>query len=86
MAGLRMASWFESSNTEAKETEASEGIRMNKPPAHPAEAKSYLNKDAEGASQSELKASVPFGLPTPNPSIERDVQGLAPSAAPHVKR
>ena len=23
---------------------------------------------------------------TPNPSIERDVQGLSPSAAPHVKR
>jgi len=22
----------------------------------------------------------------PNPSIERDVQGLSPSAAPHVKR
>lgn len=22
----------------------------------------------------------------PNPSIERDVQGLTPSAAPHVKR
>ena len=27
-----------------------------------------------------------LGHQAPNPSIERDVQGLSPSAAPHVKR
>lgn len=36
-----------------------------------------------------LSATLVLGimsLKTPNPSIERDVQGLSPSAAPHVKR
>ena len=37
------------------------------------------------AKQSFRGAVVVHTLP-PNPSIERDVQGLAPSAAPHVKR
>jgi hypothetical protein len=33
-----------------------------------------------------LSSRVPCRSAMPNPSIERDVQGLAPLAAPHVKR
>ena len=44
---------------------------------------------ASAMSRTEYKCSSPrgFAVPqAPNPSIERDVQGLSPSAAPHVKR
>jgi hypothetical protein len=39
-----------------------------------------------GFTQSTIRAVCAVQTALPNPSIERDVQGLAPLAAPHVKR
>jgi len=41
---------------------------------------------AGGATQRTMRAGCVPQSAMPNPSIERDVQGLSPSAAPHVKR
>ncbi len=41
---------------------------------------------AGGTTQRTMRAGCLHRSVRPNPSIERDVQGLSPSAAPHVKR
>ena len=41
---------------------------------------------AGGATQRKMRAGCGVRAAMPNPSIERDVQGLSPLAAPHVKR
>jgi len=41
---------------------------------------------ASGTTQRTMRAGCVYRSARPNPSIERDVQGLSPLAAPHVKR
>jgi hypothetical protein len=45
-----------------------------------------MNPDCCHKAHEEESANLTATATTPNPSIERDVQGLSPSAAPHVKR